>query len=177
MSSFVIFGTDNGEYAYSVESSVKKCPSCGKIHRPESSRAQFNKLKTKISSTYDNELLFHNGIVEQLQREFGLDCFEAAGNYSYVLPSKSVQLDHVKRKVKIGNKCPICSSPSHVVGATPCFLKSPIESSGFYRSNLEFGDLSDAGKNLSPLVIVTQDIYKFIKSLKPTGMDASPTNC
>lgn len=176
MNSFLIFGLDNGKYAFDQKSRIT-CPDCGLVNRDKSQRNTFNKLKYDISCTYDGELLISHSMFEVFTMFVDENNFVSAGNYYYVIPKLRVEIDSNKRKIKFGDNCFNCGSPSSVIGLTPAFLKSEIMNSGLYSSDLHYGDVADDGSNLTPCIIVTEDILRAVLALEPMGLDSEQTNC
>lgn len=176
MKTYILFGYDNGKYAYEKSKSVT-CAGCGLINRERSDRNPFNKLKYDFSSTFDNETLISTNLFKKLSEFVDSSNFQEAGNYYYILPKIKIEIDPEKREVKFGNCCAICKVPSHVIGITPCFLTKEICKSGIYATHLCFGDKDDYGSNLTPGIIVTEDILNVILQSKPTGLDYELTQC
>jgi len=176
MKSFLIFGHDNGKYAYDSGEAFR-CGGCGMIIRDKNKRTQFDKLKFDISSTFDNELLISERIYSELSQSLDCENFEKAKNYHYVIPRKTVSLDYEKQKIKFGEKCKVCGHSSYAIGITPLYLNQEIETSGIYATDICFGDVMDAGANLTPAILVSEDVLNKILGLKPTGLDYERTNC
>lgn len=176
MKSYLIFGQDNGKYAYEKNESVS-CEECGIINREESNTKPFEKLKYDISSTYDNEMLISHKIYERFCKFVDASNFHQAGNYYYIFPKNKIEIDSLKRKIRFGDNCSKCNTPSHVIGITPCYLSQEVAVSGIYATHLNFGDKDDFGSNLTPGIIVTEDIINDMLQLKPTGLNYEATHC
>ena len=170
MNSYIIFGHDNDKYAYK-QNNVVSCPTCNLVDRHSSIKESFKKLKYDISSTLDNELLISKKVYKALKLVIDESNFEKAGEYFYIKPEATVQFNHLKRGTKFGEKCETCQTHSYVIGVTPCILKEPLMKSGLYKTNLSFGDKQDYGSNLTPAIIVTEDLLNIMLDLKATGLD------
>ena len=176
MNSFLIFGRDNGKYAYS-ENTAHRCPECRILDREKSLRAPLKGVKYDISSTYDNELVVSDSVFQELSKTIDRSNFEKAGDYYYVLPRATIEFDSVKRLTKFGSTCSTCGNYSHVIGISPAYLKQDVLVSGIYATDLRFGDTEDASANLTPAIIISKDVLDTILALKPSGLDYEPTNC
>ncbi len=174
MKSFLIFGQDNGQYAYNKEQAIW-CSGCGILNRAESSRLPFTKLKYDFSSTYDNELVISERVYLELINYIDKSNFEKAGQYYYVLPEAIVEFDAVARKTKFGCKCSVCGKHSHVIGISPAYLKQTISKSGLYATDLSFGDVADENSNQTPGIILSEDLLKIVLSLNASGINYEPT--
>lgn len=174
MKSFIIFGQDNGQYAYDKETACR-CAECGIINREKSARLPLGEIKYDVSSTYDNELVISERIYLHLVKYVDESNFEKAGKYYYVFPKVKIEFDSATRKTKFGPKCSSCGNNSYVIGITPTYLKHEISKSGLYATDLEFGDIADEGSNLAPGAIVSEDILGEILSLKTSGLDYEQT--
>jgi hypothetical protein len=170
MKTFILFGHDNGKYAYEKGKSVV-CSGCGLINRESSDRNSFNKLKYDFSSTFDNETLISTNLFGIISEFVDSSNFESAGNYYYIFPKTIVEINTEKRQVKYGTRCVTCKTSSHVIGITPCYLTKEITKSGIYATQLCFGDKDDHGANLTPGIIVTDDILNAILLSEVTGLD------
>ena len=176
MNSYLISGPDNGKFAYS-EGFTRSCDKCGRIDRERSQRETLKNLKYDVSCTYDNELLISERVFEALSHLVDANNFQKAGRYYYVLPKKELVFNSEKRQVKFGEICSKCGQPSHVIGISPAYLCSEVNISGMYATDLHFGDVEDSGRNLTPGVILTEDLLDNIRAIKPSGLEYEPTHC
>ncbi|WP_158078513.1 hypothetical protein, partial [Microbulbifer mangrovi] len=175
MKSFIIFGRDNGQYAYD-KSAACRCMECGIIDREKSSRLPLSEIMYDFSSTYDNELVISERVFLELVKYVDESNFEKSGKYYYVFPKVKVEFDSAIRKTKFGPKCSLCGNNSYVIGVSPAYLKRKLSKSGLYATDLKFGDTADEGSNLTPGIILSEDLLGEILSLKVSGLSYEQAN-
>lgn len=86
----------------------------------------------------------------------------------YMIPSRTIEFDHVRRKVRFEGKCPSCNSYETVAGAYPVFLneQKPMKE-GFFRTDIAFA----SGKSKFPLIIIGTEWKKLLVAQKFRGID------
>lgn len=89
----------------------------------------------------------------------------------YMMPSRILNFDFQRRKVKFGLRCNKCGEYDFVVGAYPTFLKAcaPIDY-GFFRTDLAFGNQTSK----FPLIVVGCEWKEMLSSQRFRGIDFTP---
>lgn len=152
------------------------CPCCGSCldynYSPVSIDVKPSK-KYDVSYTNDLRVLFSERFVEFCKNVLKAeDYFKPirAGEkvLYYMVPSRLLDFDYIRRKVRFEGKCPSCNSYETVAGAYPVFLKEqvPIEE-GFFRTDIAFA----SGKSKFPLIIIGTKWKKLLVAQKFRGID------
>jgi len=152
------------------------CPQCGTCLNYEYSPLSVDihpSKKYDISYTHDLRKLFSERFVSFCKEV--LNSHETfvpvqAGKMQlfYMIPTRVVEFDVIRRKVRFEKPCVHCGGYEAIAGAHPAFLKdNRIIEPGFFRTDIPFG----SGKSKFPLIVVCEEWKNLLASEKFRGID------
>ena len=173
---YQLSGTDNGSYLLSKTDGVERCNVCGVVRDFDQVNCDFKVTKKKFdfSYTYDNRCVVSKVFMEYFTsngiQDLQFKSISSTNLFYLFIPTKIVEYDFIKRKTRFENFCNTCGRYLYVVGATPVFLKSTVETNNIYKSDLYFG----SGSSKSPLIIAGCDLAADMKKIGLTGITFNP---
>lgn len=168
--------SNDADFFDGSELGVVLCPDCGTCldysYAPASVDIKPSK-KYDVSYTNDLRKLFSERFVEfcrdVLRSDDVFKPVRSSGTvYYYMVPSRTLPFDRVRRKTRIEGVCGQCGGYASVVGAHPAFLmqREPI-GPGFFRTDLAFGN----AKSKFPLIVIGSEWKALLSAQKFRGID------
>ncbi len=177
---WLITGPDNGQWMYGE---APHCSVCSLVTAPSRVSKDFRLRRggAALSSTYDGANVVSSKFVSAVHGEPGVSFLPLPADPDHFVMSVGpvVRFDSERRGTRFGDPCNECGRPSHVIGATPVYLREPwLTPRGFSRTDLEFGDSKDFGPTqptcLRPMILVDHTLARRLAELRLTGLWMEP---
>ncbi len=153
----VVDARHNGLHAFHGREGLPRCSECGalaeKWNRKYIRIDVPRSMRSDISITYDGVTVVSEGFVQVVgeARLRGLQFHDVGVGFSVLLSTRRVAFDIAARGTRFEDLCTMCGQHGSVAGATPAFLRAPIDLAPdeFAWTDVEFG----SGDEKQPLLI------------------------
>jgi len=175
MKFFVVYGHDNGSFAFQEQHS-DRCEFCGLLVQKWQGPLEHLVLARRdldVSATFDGVLVGSRRVVDFCEREafdhLVARPIPAEGEFFALSSDLIVRFDSAKRRTRFIDRCPVCGQHESVIGATPAFLVegSNVPARSFAQTDLEFG----SGDGKHPLLICGELVAKRLRGRGFEGLE------